>query len=271
MRRGIAIAMMKIFIACSLVFCPFNTFCQHHFFNEKGMYLGHNGGTENKVYLIKTIKKKFHSRGDVPAVYIEDSTARYVEEFIKDRFKKKVPFSSDPFIYKNVIEIEGRDDVRDAIITIVEQDNGAGGNIDSNNKREYGGTVDKNGFVKEVKKGPVSKNCSGTATIEIPSDANTEYDFHSHPSGICPFTIHAMLFPPIKLNRQFMQAPSDVDTSGARGRRIAYVFGRSDSTVYIYNDTGILATMPHLAFKDIKKFTRLKRAGRNNKNVRSKE
>lgn len=119
---------------------------------------------------------------------------------------------------------------------ITDQDDGSGGTKNSTN-REYGGIVDKLGHVIQAKPGSVTTPSQG-ATMSIPTDENTRTIFHSRPSGRSG-------------NTAYGQAPSPDDVSGA-GRSSNYVFGRFSGLVYIYNNSGVQATMPISRFKEIK-------------------
>lgn len=61
---------------------------------------------------------------------------------------------------------------------------------------------------------------------------------HSHPSG--------------DNTGGFLQFPSKTDLDNT-GETISYVFGRSNNTTYIFNSSGVLATIPTSRFVDFKR------------------
>jgi hypothetical protein len=109
-----------------------------------------------------------------------------------------------------------------AAIRVVSQDDGTGGTKGSNN-REYSGTFTRNG---------VKANPPGTVadpTKRRPVETIGDSDFHSHPSGTNGIMGWA-------------QPPSNQDIRVANGNE--YVFGMRNNTIYIYNQTGVIATIP---------------------------
>ena len=179
------------------------------FIDDNGKYLGNDGKQDGKVYVLKTTDKHFDS--DAPS--------------------------------------EGKTETRQAMVDIVNKDDGKGGTSDANN-REYGGRIKGKGEVVEAPPGPVSNPLvNSEAHIEIQT-FGTQSEFHSHPSGTRTEggggsnTIGGST-----RTGSFQHAPSnnpgDVINSG---KSTNYVFSRGNGTVYIYNNTGVIATIPQKYF-----------------------
>ncbi len=147
----------------------------------------------------------------------------------------------------NVVEIENMGTLKE-MKDIVSKDNGKGGTSDANN-REYGGTVSKDSKVSESEPGPV-RNPQKDAFADVTHKVNsqTKSDFHSHPSGeISQTTTSGGNVPGFGSSStqtwNWMQGPSSDDVKGS-GSNVNYTFGMRSGTVYIYNSTGVVATMP---------------------------
>ncbi|WP_142686759.1 RHS repeat-associated core domain-containing protein [Chitinophaga polysaccharea] len=227
------------------------------FLDENGRKLGSDGKDDGKLYVIKTTQKNFDS--EAPSAGISKNDRKATEKFIKDNNGNTAAFEGNDIAYKNSVEIEGAATTRQAMVDIVNQDNGKGGTDPANN-REYGGVVKTDGNVSQSPPGPVSDPIlNKDAHINIAS-FDFQSTFHSHPSGTKsesstgsnPFggtTIGGTT-----TNGHFNSAPSnkggDVSNSGSK---INYVFSRSNGTVYIYNNTGVIATIPQANFVTPKK------------------
>lgn len=135
------------------------------------------------------------------------------------------------------------------MVDIVNKDDGKGGTKDANN-REYGGRVRSTGEVVEAPPGPVANPLvNPNAHIDITSSVN-QSTFHSHPSGTnSESTGGNNILGGSTRSGEFQQAPSyrggDIENSGTK---VNYVFARGTGTVYIYNNTGVLATVPQQYF-----------------------
>lgn len=134
---------------------------------------------------------------------------------------------------KNIVKLNNTSTMN-AMVSIVSQDDGGNGGIKDNNNREYGGKIA--GSVMQDTPGPIEDPSKLVlATIRLTATGN-ERSFHSHPSGI---------------NGIFGwgQPPSKQDISTTTGT-INYVFGmRGSGLIYIYNKTGVIATIPIGVFK----------------------
>ena len=153
--------------------------------------------------------------------------------FYKKQFREYAAFDSNSIAYENSIEIEGSRENRQKAIDIISTDNGNGGTRDENN-REYGGHFTKEG-VREVEAGPVAKPGDKYVSVTLLFPNHT---FHSHPSG--------------DNTGGFLQFPSKTDLDNT-GETISYVFGRGNNTTYIFNSSGVLATIPTSRFVDFKR------------------
>jgi hypothetical protein len=145
---------------------------------------------------------------------------------------------------KNLVELESVSNMS-KMLDIVSKDDGTVGGKPENN-REYGGSISKNGTVKEAKPGDItSLSTAGKASTIIPTNQDTKSIFHSHPSDVLTTKL-----PNNRLNiKSYEQAPSMTDINGTRGRNVNYVFGMRANTIFIYNKTGVTATVPFSTFK----------------------
>jgi hypothetical protein len=117
------------------------------------------------------------------------------------------------------------------MVQAVSKDDGTGGTKPANN-REYSGNFTKTG-VKENAPGAVNDPTKGTPAVTAGNP-----DYHSHPSGTKPVPGgHA----------EWAQPPSkqDIQTSN----RTQYAVGMKNGTIYIYNKSGTVATIPTSTFK----------------------
>jgi len=227
------------------------------FISESGKYLGNDGIDDKKVYVVKTTEKKFDS--GAPSAGISKSDRDATESFIKTNSGNTAAFQSNDIAYKNSVEIEGSATTRQSMVDIVNQDNGRGGTSDANN-REYGGVIKSDGSVVESPAGPIANPLVNTeASIDI-SSYKSESTFHSHPSGTnsdSPKSSNSGSSSTLGgsvTSAEFNRAPSnkggDVSNSGSK---VNYVFSRGNGTVYIYNNTGVMATVPQKNFVTPKK------------------
>jgi hypothetical protein len=220
------------------------------FLNEKGEKIGTDGIDDKKVYVVKTTKKEFDSGS--PSAGITKDDAKATEKFIKENSGNTDAFKGNDIAYKNSVEIEGNPESRQAMVNIVNQDNGKGGESDANN-REYGGRVRSTGEVVESLAGPVTNPLvNPSASIDITSSPN-QSTFHSHPSGTRTESSTGVsggtTIGGTTTTGSFQNAPSNVGGDvGNSGARINYVFSRGNGTVYIYNNTGVIATIPQKYF-----------------------
>ena len=218
------------------------------FIDEYGKYLGNDGINDSKVYVIKTTKNNFDS--GVSSAGISKQDAKMTIDFIRKNSGNTESFQADNIAYNNSVEIVGDLKNRQAMINIVNQDNGKGGTAESNN-REYGGII-RNGLVMESPKGTVSNpKTSINAEINHPDVRTGDVVFHSHPSGSIVERAGTNTIGGTTTTYLWHQAPSITDINGAIGNE--YVFSRRDGNVYIYNRNGVVATIPQKRFVNFKK------------------
>ncbi|MFC4163905.1 RHS repeat-associated core domain-containing protein [Epilithonimonas zeae] len=224
------------------------------FINEKGEYLGNDGINDGKVYVVKTTKSSFDS--GAPSAGISNSDRRATESFITSNSGNTSAFASNGIAYNNSVEIAGSADTRQGMVDIVNQDDGRGGTSDANN-REYGGRIKNDGTVVESPAGPVRDPATDpNANISITTYGN-QSKFHSHPSGSKTESTaggnnnfgSSTTLGGTTTTSSWGNAPSnvggDIQNSGTATN---YVFSRSNGTVYIYNNTGVMATVPQRYF-----------------------
>ena len=117
--------------------------------------------------------------------------------------------------------------------TIVAKDDGIGGTT-ANNNREYIGKISK-GKVIEDTPGAVGDPSSGRKAASTSTASPNERSFHSHPSG--------------RVDRYaWGQPPSKRDIRTTTGTQ-NYVYGMRSRIIYVYNKTGVVATIPMGIFK----------------------
>ena len=207
------------------------------FRNEKGEPVGNDGIADDKVYVIKTSQTNFE--GGTPSAGITKEQAAATEQFIKEYSGKTEAFQNNDIAYKNSVEIVKSPESRQKMVDIVNKDDGTGGTKPENNQ-EHGGRVTKTGVVVPRPSGPVvDPTLPGGGSIDFGPVYEGQSTFHSHQSGT-------------KGNGKFLQAPSigvdhDLDNNPTGTH---YVFGRGgrDKTVYIYNGSGVIATIPQIYF-----------------------
>ncbi|MGN8037644.1 RHS repeat-associated core domain-containing protein [Chitinophaga sp. 22321] len=227
------------------------------FLNEKGRKIGDDGKDDGKVYVIKTSQKNFDS--GAPSAGMSKDEQKQVEKSIEVHSGSYAFFDFNPTIYENFVEIEGSKDTRQAMVDIVNQDNGKGGTDPANN-REYGGVIKTDGTVTQSPAGPVSDpTVNKDAHIEIAS-FDFQSTFHSHPSGTKSESstggnpLGGTTLGGSVTSGAFRNAPSNVGGDvGNSGNKVNYVFSRGNGTVYIYNNTGVIATIPQANFVTPKK------------------
>jgi hypothetical protein len=224
------------------------------FLNDDGKKIGSDGKNDGKVYVVKTTETDFDSKA--PADGITKDQRKATEKFIKDNNGNTSAFEANDIAYKNSVEIEGSSSSRQAMVDVVNKDNGKGGTADANN-REHGGSVSNNGTVTAAPDGAVAKPGAPVANISIPVDANTKSLFHSHESASVTTTTGGSSGSTISFSSSsstvgFAQAPSSgpgLDINSTNTPRTNYVFGRGNGTVYIYNsNSGVQATIPQKYF-----------------------
>ncbi|KIX21291.1 hypothetical protein SY27_11145 [Flavobacterium sp. 316] len=222
------------------------------FINGQGKKIGSDGKSDGKVYVVKTDDKKFDS--GAPSAGITKDERKETEKFITENSGNTEAFENNSIAYDNSVEIEGKSETRQSMVDIVNQDNGNGGTSPANN-REYGGVIKTDGTVVESPAGPVADplvNPEANISIESFTFQST---FHSHPSGTNSTgsgnsgTGSSTTLGGSSTSGAFRRAPSNAGGDVANsGSKVNYVFARSNGTVYIYNNTGVIATVPQKYF-----------------------
>lgn len=132
----------------------------------------------------------------------------------------------------NVVKINN-DATMAAMDKIVSKDDGSGG-TSPNNNTEYIGKISQ-GKVVEDPHGSAGDLSSRQPATSNSTAAPNETSFHSHPSGTDGRSM-------------WQQPPSKQDIQNTTGR-INYVYGMRTGTIYIYNKSGVIATIPSGVFK----------------------
>lgn len=225
-----------------------------YYYNENGKLLFDSSATVSKTYVIRTQKKRdsiytwgerFTGAGVANVKWIHEDLAEEVEYLIEtkqlDHWKVKA----------NIVEIVPVDILR-KMRTII-QDNGNGG-FDSINNKEYGGLLRPDGSFIMTASGKFFDLCDTSQhkrTVALRSRGVAE--FHSHPSGCSgDLPVYPCTGPPEVLSWKpcmHGQGPSRVDQDSVEKRR-GYVFGMRAKIIFIYDSTGILATLPFSFFMD---------------------
>lgn len=201
------------------------------YYSEKGEYLNNDGIDDHKVYVVRTTqtttdlygKDDYGQKGKSKPITPE--AARRTEANIQEG-----DFNSD--VKKNVVEVKSKTQM-EKMVDAVSKDDGTGGTKPANN-REYSGNFTPSG-VKEDKAGPVTDPSKGAPATTVGIE-----EYHSHPSGTkdVPGTTKQWVW---------TQPPSKQDIQITKGT--SYVIGMSNNTIYIYNKSGVVATIPVSVFK----------------------
>jgi len=185
--------------------------------NSKGKVIADDGKTDGKIYAVR--------------------------EGVKDSDITK-SVADGNLDYDNLVEYESNSGTRQDMVDVVNQDDGRGGTKDANN-REYGGII-RDGKVIELPPGPVGVPGEGAVATQNQNGVRTsDSSFHGHPSGNIIEGSKATLGGSTT-TRAWTQTPSQADINTSS--RTDYVFGRGDGTVYIYNSSGVKATIPQKRF-----------------------
>jgi len=191
-----------------------------------GTIIGTDGIDDGLLYVVKNYENK----------NCDDAV-----EFILNHSGNTQDFAENSIAYENSILIESSAQNRQAMIDIVSKDNGLGGTADANN-REYGGII-KDGKVIPLEPGAVGKLVLGKKNyLLFPGEAT----FHSHASGDTDVPNIDNTVTTISNGKPYAcweQKPSQIDIDNA-GNSTHYVFAMREKVVYIYNSSGIQATMP---------------------------
>jgi uncharacterized repeat protein (TIGR01451 family) len=229
--------------------------------------------TGNRVFVIKTTTKTFDS--GAKGANLSNKEAKETEKFILENLQKPEMFTADCLAYKNTVEIVTKESTRQAMVNVIIRDDGSGGTFDKkpNNNREYGGAINNKGDVYNISEGDVIDLSKATyASVGITYNEGDSI-FHSHPSGTLGeekkstgtgSSSSVIGYGGGTETKEYGHAPSNSfkgkngeamgDIATADDSTIRYVFARkSPQKVYIYNNSGVLATLPHQYFVTFKK------------------
>jgi RHS repeat-associated protein len=218
------------------------------FYDEQGNVIRDTGKGDNE-YVVKTTQTQ-------EDIYGKDNVALQKKELAdvngiskKDADKTKTEILSAPVnedgslsltseAQNNLVKLP-TDAQQKYMSSVVASDNGNGGTAfeNKNNNQEHGGIISQSGSYRRVLSGPIMYS-GGKASITFEEHNGSETSFHSHLSGNIDGTM-------------WVQGPTSQDQHdlGKSGNFYSYVFGRRTNTVYIYNKTGVVATIPDKVFK----------------------
>ncbi len=216
------------------------------FLDENGRKIGSDGKDDGKLYLMKTTQKSFDS--GAPSAGITKDQSKATAKFISENSGNTAAFDANNIAYTNSVEIAGGANTRQGMVDIVNQDDGRGGTGDANN-REYGGVIKTDGTVAQSPAGPVANPLTDpNAHIDIAS-FDFQSTFHSHPSGNISSGPGSNTIGGTTTSASFRNAPSNTGGDVANsGSKVNYVFSRGNGVVYIYNNSGVQATIPQKYF-----------------------
>lgn len=223
------------------------------FYNEKGDRLySEIITTASKTFVIKTCKSvdsiyspldRTTDAGIAQINGILPSTAREVERLIK------LGRITDTIVINNIIEIFDKSIVLKMRGMIRDTEKGG---ADSVNNKEYGGMLFSDGEIFLRDSGRYVPLCiDGQLAVSLQSRGVAE--FHDHPSG-CTGKLYPYPCPDTVLAKRAIrcghtQGPSLVDQQRVE-RRKGYVFGMRARVVFVYDNTGIRATVGFRFFEE---------------------
>jgi RHS repeat-associated protein len=201
------------------------------YYNEKGEHIGNDGKNDKKVYVIRTTQTTSDLYGKEN--YDQKGMSKPITKAAAGETETKIKEGNfDAIVKKNIVEIQPQKNM-EKMVQAVSKDDGTGGTKPANN-REYSGNFAKTGL-KENAPGPVMDPTKGA-----PATSAGDNEYHSHPSGTKSMSggYHAI----------WVQPPSKQDMlTDSKGTE--YVVGMKSNTIYIYNKTGVIATIPLSTFK----------------------
>jgi RHS repeat-associated protein len=223
------------------------------FINEKGKNIGNDGKSDGKLYAIKTTQTKFDS--GVKSSGITNSERKDTEKFITENSGNTAAFEANNIAYKNSVEYNGNKSAREGMIAEVGKDDGRGGTSDENN-REHGGRIkNSDSSIVVSDPGPICNPSTPGGVCPIPIETRGDQaTFHDHPSGTLgnenknnSSTYSSATVSNGGETSSYKQAPSPTDIADS-SLKVRYEFARGENKVYMYNSTGVLATMPQSSF-----------------------
>ena len=214
-----------------------------YFFDENGAVIWYATGDTAKCYVVRTTKtiKDIYGLPESADAKLKDASAYYpaginsISQKLYDSVVRMIKngFTTDELVRQNIIEVESPAIFREIVDRI--PDDGKG-DTTLNNNREYGGMIHRDNSITKVFAGSRSYPCFGGAGVMIYGAGKAEW--HSNRSGT-QFTSNKIMTG----GCSFIQPPSKDDLE-AVGRRRGYVLGMSSRLIYIYDSTGLNATLP---------------------------
>jgi hypothetical protein len=228
--------------ALSALLTPARTTGGVYYYDENGVVLWYSTGDTARTFVVRTTKNlediygrteagRFRDGSPYQPVKINSLSPGLYDEVIN---LIKGGFVHDSLVIKNIVEVENVTVFKNIIQRI--PDDGRGDTMQYNN-REYGGMIKNDNSVLRIDAGERSFPCAGGAGVRIYGRGKAE--FHSHPSG----TVHES-----SKGCAYIQPPSKIDQDAVEGRR-GYVLGMSSKLIYIYDSTGLNATLPFAWFR----------------------
>jgi hypothetical protein len=204
-----------------------------YYYNEKGLqiYLVENQSPDRN-FVIKTTQTTSEIYNDKTSNSSQRGTVQSISLDVATLTEKEISagnLTGDHM--KNIVQIENSEKMEAMLNSI--KDDGSGGTDVANNK-EYSGSFGGENGVFNLKESASQKPSAGGRLI---TEGNT--DFHSHPSGTEKVSNGTAMC---------AQPPSKQDISVA-GNTTKYVVGMRNQTIYIYNNKGVIATIPVSTFK----------------------
>jgi hypothetical protein len=265
MKRGIPIALLAagMIAACQVTSLnhPAVTIASNdtipsfgYYYNEDGALIHIDSNAKQEGYFViktkKTREEMFPDRygkgttllsaGYDPAVIngISIKAARDAEKYIRRGNLDEVK------VRLNIIPILDNRTIQKLLDTIWD----SGKNIHKTNDfREYGGFIKNDSFTFNM--GGIANPCSSiNPVVDAGKGGVTDY-YHSHPSGERD-TVDS---DGTRRTCSFVQAVSKRDQDEMRKAKMGYVFAMRDSfhLIYIYDSTGIRATLPFEYLKSV--------------------
>jgi hypothetical protein len=209
-----------------------------YYYDENGIVLWYTYGDTARSYVVRTTKSPQEIYGRLDSARLKDGSPHQPAQIYaisKELYNTVVGLIRDGYVdsslvQQNIIEVEHVSVFRDIFDKI--PDDGKGGTL-LNNNREYGGMIKWDNSITKIDTGDRSFPCAGGAGVRIYGKGKAE--FHTHPSGTFNNNNSA--------GCGFIQAPSKDDLDAVEKRR-GYVFGMSSKLIYIYDNKGLLATLP---------------------------
>ncbi|MEZ4826277.1 MAG: hypothetical protein R3C61_08280 [Bacteroidia bacterium] len=211
------------------------------YYNEAGQLI-HDTGKGDQNYVIRTTQTTAQIYSDDPYNPRpgRESNPISVEKAAEVESEIKKGNVDNALVQDNVVAL-GTTSQMEQVMDIMAQDDGKGG--DNQNITEYNATISDQGVVAEGKPGkPLKISNSGKAGIpqtSIKISKATNIVIHNHISGVAVSPNEK------KATGPAVQGPSSRDISVAREKGVTgQVYGSRNKTIYVYDGSGVIATIP---------------------------